>query len=900
MRKLTLLILFCIYTFINAAHCQTCPNNLDFENGNFTNWQCFMGFTDVSGGKNQINLSPSAPIPGSHEIISAATPGQMDMFGNFPKLCPYGGKYSVKLGNTGSGAQAEGISYTFTIPATEDTFSFTYFYAVVFEDPGHAQVEQPRFFVTAYDVVTGLLINCASYDYISTGTIPGFRRSTVNSGVLYKSWSPVSIQFAGLANHTVRLEFKTADCTLGGHFGYAYLDVGTGCSNILATAPYCLETNSVILNAPYGFKNYTWYNQDFSVIVGTQQSITLSPPPATSGIFYVDIDPYPGYGCRDTVGAIVTPLPVPALPVAVDLFYCQFQSAPTITATALPGCDLLWYSSSTGGIGSTLPPLVNTSLPGTFYFYVSQKILFGCESLRKKVSVTVTASPVVSFTINNNRQCQNANSFVFTSASTNLQNPIYSWDFGDGQTLATAPVSVSHTYAKSGVFYVKLRVLNPPVCFTEKTISVTVIPKPIADFIFPTQTICQNQTQVFINNNSSTPSGLTTINNWWWSINGAISGLQFPAGFIPNVPGQVPVKLVVTTTEGCRSDTTVKMLPVRYQPTAAYSKSPLLCENETVQFTNSSFLPAAALPETVVKWYWLFDNAINTNTEHQSLYFAAGTHQANLVTETNYGCKSPGLNSTFVIQEKPHLQLSIFDSCVLRTIQYQASDAASNTSRWNWDFGNGFSAAGASVNKYFNTEGNHLLTLIGENIFGCKDTLIRPFVIYDNKAFAGRDTIAAMDEPVQLDAHGDSTAQYLWSPALGLNNADIANPIATLNRDQLYYLDALTDKGCDSHTKILIRRYKGPELYIPTAFTPNGDGNNDLLKVFPVGIRSFDYMAVYNRFGQQLFFTKDQNKGWDGTFKGIKLNGGAFVAIARAIDYKGKVMMQKLSVILIR
>ncbi|MGM3151233.1 hypothetical protein, partial [Escherichia coli] len=83
-----------------------------------------------------------------------------------------------------------------------------------------------------YDVLTGVPINCASFDYVASGGIPGFETSLNSIDVLYKDWTPAALQFAGLGGRQVRLEFKTADCTLGGHFGYAYVDVSTGCSNI--------------------------------------------------------------------------------------------------------------------------------------------------------------------------------------------------------------------------------------------------------------------------------------------------------------------------------------------------------------------------------------------------------------------------------------------------------------------------------------------------------------------------------------------------------------------------------------------------------------------------------------------------------------------------------------------
>ena len=261
---------FIIFLFsLSVAFAQnTCPPNIDFESGNFNSWQCFIGSTHTSAGTNIIQLSNSQPQALRHEIMSSKT--KMDPYGNFPVVCPFGGNYSVKLGNDNIGQEAEGISYTFTVPASVDTFTFTYFYAVVFEDPGHDPSQQPRFFVSAYDVATGSIINCAAFNYVATSSLPGFYKSRTNSSVLYKNWTPVSLQFAGLMGKQVRLEFKNADCTLGGHFGYSYLDVSSGCTNILATAPYCIQTNSLTLNAPYGFQSYKWFNSDSKSIFGGQ------------------------------------------------------------------------------------------------------------------------------------------------------------------------------------------------------------------------------------------------------------------------------------------------------------------------------------------------------------------------------------------------------------------------------------------------------------------------------------------------------------------------------------------------------------------------------------------------------------------------------------------------------
>jgi gliding motility-associated-like protein len=891
-----LLVLLSATAFTQVVNC---PPNIDFEGGNFANWQCFTGATRDSSGVNLINLVPSAPTLGRHEIITRTSTPTNDQYGGFPRLCPYGGDYSVKLGNNNSGREAEGLSYTFQIPSSADTFSLTYYYAVVFEDPGHSNYEQPRFFVTAYDVVSGALINCASFNYISNGSIPGFQVSTTDPGVLYKNWTPTTIDFSGLGGRTVRLEFKTADCTLGGHFGYAYVDVGTGCGGLLGTGAYCVETNSVVLNAPYGFQNYIWYNANYTTVVGNQQTITLSPPPPINSLFHVVMIPYPGYGCRDTADAILTPLPVPDTPVAQsNYFYCQNTGATQLTATGQSGNIILWYANAIGGIGSNTAPTPSTATPGTFDYYVSQKQLFGCESLRKKITVTVSRTPNTAFSVNSVRQCQDNNNFIFTNTSTNMEpNVEYLWVFGDGDSSRLR--NSVHSFSNYGTYNVRLRVFNPPACFTEQIIPVEVIAKPIARFSHPTL-ICANQTAITVLDNSFIPAGPGTISTWWWQLGSSTSVVQNPPPFTAN-PASLPLKLVVATAEGCRSDTSRIVLPVHYLPIAVIKPGTTLCNNEAVKFQDASYMPAGSAPDRIVQWNWSFSNGVISSAQNPDVYFTAGPHNAQLVAQTDSGCLSLPADSPFLVYSKPRINLNISDSCVFRNIVYAASSLPGSPAiTWNWDFGNGYRPGPQSIIKTFTTDGNFPVKLIGQTAQGCKDTLLRPFIIYYNRARAGNDTIVAIDEPVQLDARIDSGTTYIWSPSTGLNDAFIGNPVATLNRDQQYILNTLSKEGCDSRSRIFIKRYKGPELYIPNAFTPNGDGLNDVLKVFPVGIKSFGYYSVYTRGGQRIFHTTDYTKGWDGTFKGARMDPGTFVVLATAIDYKGNPMLQKGTVILMR
>jgi gliding motility-associated-like protein len=164
------------------------------------------------------------------------------------------------------------------------------------------------------------------------------------------------------------------------------------------------------------------------------------------------------------------------------------------------------------------------------------------------------------------------------------------------------------------------------------------------------------------------------------------------------------------------------------------------------------------------------------------------------------------------------------------------------------------------------------------------------------KIFAGNDTMVAINQPVQLHAVEVGTnkvTSYEWAPSYGLNNAAIAKPIATLDRDITYYVTGTTAIHCQGSDTINIKVYKGPEIYVPTAFTPNGDGRNDLLRPIAIGMKTYHYFRIYNRWGQIIFNTADFNKGWDGKINGITQDPGSYVWIAEAVDYKGNIIQQK-------
>ncbi|HRI20686.1 MAG TPA: gliding motility-associated C-terminal domain-containing protein, partial [Panacibacter sp.] len=165
------------------------------------------------------------------------------------------------------------------------------------------------------------------------------------------------------------------------------------------------------------------------------------------------------------------------------------------------------------------------------------------------------------------------------------------------------------------------------------------------------------------------------------------------------------------------------------------------------------------------------------------------------------------------------------------------------------------------------------------------------------------DTSIAVNQPLQLNATDITNSgftSYSWSPSSGLNNPFIQNPIAVLNKNIIYTVTAQTPDDCRASDNIAITVYRDADIYVPTAFTPNGDGRNDVEKAFPAGIKIFKYFTIFNRYGETVFTTSDASVGWDGIYKGQRQASGTFVWKAEGVDYNGRTIFKKGTVVLIR
>ncbi len=192
-------------------------------------------------------------------------------------------------------------------------------------------------------------------------------------------------------------------------------------------------------------------------------------------------------------------------------------------------------------------------------------------------------------------------------------------------------------------------------------------------------------------------------------------------------------------------------------------------------------------------------------------------------------------------------------------------------------------------------------TLTVTDNYGCNFTVVDSMWVYMMPplvVFAGNDTNAILARPHQLQASGGTN--YLWSPAGPLDNPFISNPLAILYNDTYFTVQVTDAIGCTASDGVFIKVYEGPNYDVPNAFTPNGDGLNDIFRPIPVGMQATTYFRVFDRYGNLVFETKKWMDGWDGMRLGKQASAGTYVWMIKGTDRNGRIVEMKGIVILVR
>ena len=372
--------------------------NMDFESGDFTGWTLTRG--DVNGGSPYSFVNEVPQAPGTYHTITGAG---TDPVTGISTVNPDGGTFSVRLGDgPGVGARAAKMSQTFLVDASNSIF--TYSYAVIFQSPvGHALNQQPYFAVRVFDEF-GNNVSCGQYSVIADEASAADYQSVVNgmTTTLYKDWETVFANLTPYIGQNVTVEFSTGDCSLSGHYGYAYVDASCMTGDIMASNSLVCTGDSAVLDAPDGADSYIWNTGD------TTEAITIY----NGGFYNVTMVPVQGAACAIDININIGDSHSPVTDFSTNNVICLNDTATFLDASTVNNPGIIdsyqWdfgdgnvsiagvgnISGAANSFGTVLNPSHIYTAAGTYTATLTVTTVDGCTDVHS-VLIIVNSPPTV-------------------------------------------------------------------------------------------------------------------------------------------------------------------------------------------------------------------------------------------------------------------------------------------------------------------------------------------------------------------------------------------------------------------------------------------------------------------------------------------------------------------------
>ncbi|MBI3500930.1 MAG: PKD domain-containing protein [Bacteroidetes bacterium] len=617
----------------------------------------------------------------------------------------------------------------------------------------------------------------------------------------------------------------------------------------------------------------------------------------SAGTFTVTLIVNSSSGCADTISQVITVQPSPLANFSATqvcfgntTFFSDSSSisSGTITGWSWNFGDPLSAPNNTSSLQN---PSHNFTSAGTFTVTLIVTSNTGCTDTIL-LPVIVNALPIANFSAGT--VCAGS-ATTFTDLSTG--NPTsWSWNFGDATTSALQ--NPSHNYASAGTYTVTLIVGTSFGCSDTISQIITVNPTPTAAFSNTAQCFIDS---VFFTDNSSISSG--NINGWSWNFGDPASGgnnfsnLQNPPHYY-GASGNYTVTLVVTSGFGC-TDTLTQTIFVAPGPLANFGSMDVCLGNQTF-FNDSSFIPYG----NIVSWNWNFGDATFGSAQNPSHnYSSPGTYNVTLLVTSDLGCTDT-ITKQVIVHPLPNAVITSSGFCVADgTIFYDGSTILPPDSivQWFWDFGDGNNSTLQNPIHYFPSSGNYGVTLIVTSNFGCSDTIAQVIGVSPSPtaAFTENPTIVFLNQNVTFtDQSQSGIVLWYWNFGDGSSSV-LQNPTHSYSVGGIYSVwEVVTNQfGCTDTIWHEVIVNNPPN--IPTGFTPNGDGHNDILYVLGGPYIKLEF-RIYNNWGELIFISTDQKFGWDGTRNGIKQPIGVYIYIINATTEDKKEHFIKGDVTLLR
>ncbi|MFC4210298.1 PKD domain-containing protein [Pedobacter lithocola] len=530
---------------------------------------------------------------------------------------------------------------------------------------------------------------------------------------------------------------------------------------------------------------------------------------------------------------------------------------------------------------------------GTYIVNLSVRSGTGCYSDFATDTVKIFPLPVSKFIASKNT-CINTDYLVTDSSTVSSAlgpNKIvkWSWDFGDGTKLDKLDsIPFPHQYKSIGTFKVSLTTTSQEGCVGNTIIQdVVVTGLPISDFTTPD--ICFKDGVAIFKNTSKNVDGTIGYLKFEWDFGDSSpatnSSNEIDGKHTYSIAGDYTVTLKTTNENGCQV-IQQKLFTVNGQVEKAdfsIQNELNLCSNNAVIITNLSKAATGKItrieifkdrdtipltipyPDTTSNILIKFDTFGGLNDE---------PHTIKLIAYSGESCFEEA-TKTIILKPSPILEFADIPS-----VCTDNGSVIINQAKEKFGIVGTYSGKGIDADGNFNPRvagvGQHEITYTVNAANGCADSIKNVINVYKSPtADMGTTLYILAGGQVKIPAFAEgSNLTYSWSPALGLDNASILNPIASPEKDTDYTLTATTSDGCT--VKVIYKIIVLQALVPPNSFTPNGDGVNDVWNIKYLESYPNATVEVFNRNGNRVFFSNAYKVPFDGNYQNEPLPVGVY------------------------
>ena len=545
---------------------------------------------------------------------------------------------------------------------------------------------------------------------------------------------------------------------------------------------------------------------------------------------------------------------------------------------------------------------------GTYTVRINTSGTLSCQN--QSIVKTVVNYGIAKAAFSVSDTCVGFENTFFNRSTKGIGNTTFAsvkWKMGN-EWYEDSTLQFTYKFDRPGKYNVTMYVQGNNNCLIDSTSKeVNVIGNP--EFVVDSSGSCTGKLMVTVNNINTDAN----IKNHFWEIDYGdgsrkklLDSLMKTDSYTYTNPGNYQVKVSSRGALSCQTQTLTKIFTNVAVAKANFNVGDT-CWGMPSLFKNTSVRGFGNTGYSFAKWYINNDVIEDTSSSINYTYQTPGTYRVSLHVQGNNSCVVDSISKQLVVTGYPTANFVYKDSCAGFDVLFTDISATSpndKIAQWQWNFADkGTPLFIPNPIRSFKREGSYAVNLLVQSKTCPQfyhDTTINVTIIRPRRNLRYNTIYTVKDMQNKLDAY-PSGRSYEWIPNLYLNNSRVKQPL--INPDFVekeYQVRIVDSSGCINVDTLMVWGFDKPDIYLPTAFSPNNDGYNDVYKAEYVMIEHLEYLKVLDKFNNIIFETKSMSESWDGMYKGRPVAADVYLVLVSAVDKRKQRIQKKVTVNLLR